>query len=502
MHSQRSSFLRRIGAAVPLVLLLAYGLLVSSPRGEAGGGNALRVIVDPRLELAGMVGRLATDSSPAWPDAPTLIAAGPRLNAQANHPAVRRVRRWVRHGFTPELLAALLMQREPLPGLGAGTSAAGAAELTPAALGALPGAREFDPRAARFDAATMDSLAGELLDFATAVQFDALWPAAEPILARRAAEIEGDPTFKNLTARLSDFFGESPVSRAVVAPTLYGAWRSPFAFYGPAEGQVTVVDRAPGMGRLAPETSLSWACAREFARPLIRRIAAGHAGRIAGLAGYWDYFRQGVAATTLTGWEDCLNAHLFRAIDLRVRPQEDSVERELRISAALEAGLGMIRAVDGSVAGYDRGRGFYRRFADYFPTLLDDLTGLDARLRVQRPRLGLKTSPTLRGLAITEITPGYSAELSGLLKVGDVITAADGRPVRTQEFIAGLVQSKRITDSIELSVERDGAPLSLAVPLSRGRLEYEFFKPAESSRPGTGTPAPADPVPPKGAAGL
>jgi hypothetical protein len=58
MHSRRSSFLRRIGAAVPLVLLLAYGLLVSSPRGEAGGGNALRVIVDPRLELAGMVGRI------------------------------------------------------------------------------------------------------------------------------------------------------------------------------------------------------------------------------------------------------------------------------------------------------------------------------------------------------------------------------------------------------------------------------------------------------------
>lgn len=486
MHMPNSPLLRRIGACLPLVLLLAYGLLVSSPKGEAGGGTTLRVTIDPRLELAGMVGRLATDSSPGWPDDPGLADTAPRLNAQMNHPAVRRVRGWVRHGFTPELLAALLMQREPLPGLAAGAGGTPA----PAALGALPGAREFDPVAAGFTPATLDSLAAELRDFAGAVRFDDTWKVAEPLLTKRAAEIERDPTFRNLTARLTDFFGETPVSRAVVAPTLYGAWRSPFAFNGPAEGQVTVVDRAPGMGRLAPENSLSWACAREYARPLVQRIAAGNTARIAGLAGYWNYFKQGVAATTLTGWEDCLNAHLFRAIDLRVRPQDDAVERELRISSALEAGLGMIRAVDGAVSGYDRSRGLYRRFADYFPTLLDDLTGLEARTRVQRPRLGLKTTPVINGLQITAISPGSAAEASGLLKVGDVITTADGRPVRTQEFIAALVQSKRISDTLELGVERAGTPLTLAVALSQGRIEYEFFRPGEPAPVGTGAVVP------------
>ncbi|TPW02093.1 MAG: hypothetical protein FD129_3249, partial [bacterium] len=113
-----------------------------------------------------------------------------------------------------------------------------------------------------------------------------------------------------------------------------------------------------------------------------------------------------MAATTATTWEDCFNAHLYRAIDLRVRPQEDGLERELRMSSALQAGLGMIRAMDMSMLGFDRGRDFYRRFTDYYPTMLEELAGLEARVRVERPRLGIKVVSTGSGLRIDEILKG------------------------------------------------------------------------------------------------
>lgn len=472
--------IRRLAAVLPLLGLLSYGLLVSSPRGEAARSEALRVAPDERLELAGVVGRLAQDSAPVWPGAPEFQAGTRRLEGAATHPAVERVRRWVRHGFTTELLAALLMQRGPLPGL-----AATGAPAEPARLGSLPGAREFDPKAAGYTPAGLDSLATELEDFQRVTQFPELMAAAAPALERRTTEIETDPTLRNIVARLADFLGESPVGRPTLAPTLFGAWRGPFAFHGPGEGQVTVVDRAPGFGRLTPETSLSWVCAREFARPVITRLGVDNRERVGRLSGYWDYFKQGVAATTTTGWEDCLNAHLFRAIDLRVRAQDDAVERELRVSAALDAGLGMIRAVDGAMGGYDRSRSFYRRFADYYPTLIDNLTGLEARRRVERPRLGIKASPVGTGLRINTIVAGSTAATSGLLKVGDILVSAQGVPLRALDDLVAQVQSRSFGTSIQLEIERGGVRQSIAFPLSSGRVEYEFDRPEHEA----GTPA-------------
>jgi predicted metalloprotease with PDZ domain len=194
-----------------------------------------------------------------------------------------------------------------------------------------------------------------------------------------------------------------------------------------------------------------------------------------------------VAATSTTGWEDCLNAHIFRAIDLRVRPQQDAVERELRISAALQAGLGMIRVVDAAMTGFDRSRGFYQKFTDYYPTLLESLVGLEARVRVERARLGLKVTATGSGIRIDEILKGYSAEQSDL-KVGDVIVEAELRPVLTEEGLASIVQSLPLGKTIEVVVERQGKRLTLPVTLSKGRTEYEFFRPATPDLQ-TGQPA-------------
>jgi hypothetical protein len=334
-----------------------------------------------------------------------------------------------------------------------------------------------EARAGALTPARLDSLAGEARDFAAAARFDALWEATRPSLEARAADIEGDPALENLTARLTDFFGEPTLKKAVIIPSHFGTWKSPFAWPGEGDEAVTVIDRAGAAGRLTPETSLSWICVREFARPAVEKLARAHHEKLATLSGYWDYLRQGVAATSTTGWEDCFNAHLFRAIDLRVRPQDDGVERELRIAGALQAGLGMIRALDLAMTGYDRGRNFYHRFTDYYPTLLEEMVGLEARVRVERPRLGLKVSPTGAGLRILEILPGHSAAGSEL-RAGDVIEEADGRPVLAEDLLAQIVQSHRLGTVLKLTVDRDGARRPVDVTLDKGRVEYEFFKPA------------------------
>lgn len=456
---------------LPVALTLVYGLLVTSPKGEAGRDFRLQVAGDARVELAAILARVAGDPTGVWPVLPGQTDSGPALSRFGNHPASLRVREWMRRGFTSEMLARLLMMRGPLPDL------AGPVSPPPIALLADPGqGSSFDAAAAGITPAAVESLMADTREFARAIDFDAAWESIQPALDARAQDIEEDQTLGSLVARLNDFFGERTVRRPIIIPTFFGPWKGPFALTDPSGEEIRVVDRASGVGRLTPETSLSWVCVREFARPTVEKLAREHREKIASLSDYWNYLKQGIAASTTTGWEDCLNAHLYRAIDLRVRPQEDAAERELRVSSALQAGLGMIRVLDAKMTGFDRSRGFYHRFTDFYPTLLEEMAGLEARVRVQRPRLGLKVVPTRAGLRIDEIVPGFSAEISPL-KPGDIIMEADGRPILAEETLAQMVQSRPMGDSLAVVVERQGQRRQFSVPLTRGRVEYEFFRP-------------------------
>lgn len=473
---------------LPIVALLGYGLLVTPPNGGAAGDTRLEVRLDPRVELAALLARAAGDAGAPWPSenvdgkpASGLGAAEQHINRLQNHPAARRVRSLQRDGLSAEVLAALLLQQGRYPGLETETPA-----LDPKALERLTGGDVLAERPERLSPSVVDSILAEVRDFAVAARFDSLWEAAEPRLEARARSIEQDPTLRSLTARLTDFLGESSGRKPVVIPTLYGTWRSPFGWPVAARDEIVVVDRAENAGKVTPETSLSWTCVREFARPTVERLARQNRDRLASLSGYWGHLKQGMAATTSAGWEDCFDAHLYRAIDLRVRPQEDGVERELRISSALQAGLGMIRAIDAAVTGYDRGRNFYRKFTDFYPTLLEEMAGLEARVRVERPRLGMIATTTGGGLRIEEVLPGWSAEGSPL-KVGDIITEAAGRPVLTEERLIEIVQSHRLGDALPLVVDRRGRTLDVTVLLTKGRIEYEFWKPTRLEV--TGQPA-------------
>lgn len=475
-------------SVLPILALLAYGLLVSSPEGQAAKGRGMVVRPDARVELAALLARAGGDLNAAWPSTtparaddggfalPAVgIRSGPALRQIDRlyaHPAARRVAANRSKGLMSEVLTTILLNRSEWPDMSKLES-----PMDESALARLPGGPTFLGQKELFTPAFLDSLVDEARDFARAAGFDSIFAEAEPLLYARAESIEQDPTLSHLTARLADFFGEPSHSEPTVIPTHYGPWRAPFAVPVENGRRILVIERAESAGKLTPETSLSWICVREFSRPTVERLSRANAERIASLAGYWSYLRQGVAATTSSTWEDCFNAHLYRAIDLRVRLQADGLERELRISSALQAGLGMIRAVDASLLGFDRGRDFYRRLTDYYPTMLEEMAGLEARVRVERPRLGIKVVPTGSGLRIDEILKGHSADGSAL-KVGDVITEADGRPVMKEDRLAEIVQSHRVGTTLPFVVERDGRSQAIDLVLSKGRIEYEFFRPA------------------------
>ncbi len=68
------------------------------------------------------------------------------------------------------------------------------------------------------------------------------------------------------------------------------------------------------------------------------------------------------------------------------------------------------------------------------------------------------------GVLVNEVYPGGPAEQGGL-KVGDVVRAVDGRPVDDPPSLIFRIGSRPVGGSIELSVLRDGAPITIEVEL-------------------------------------
>ena len=75
------------------------------------------------------------------------------------------------------------------------------------------------------------------------------------------------------------------------------------------------------------------------------------------------------------------------------------------------------------------------------------------------------------GVRLTDVFKERSAEKAGL-KVGDIITAIDGDPVRAsrpedQDVFPAMVRQRRVGQAVELSVIRDGREIAFAVTLER-----------------------------------
>ncbi|TPW02092.1 MAG: hypothetical protein FD129_3248 [bacterium] len=92
--------IRALLSALPILALIAYGLLVSSPDGQAAKGRGMVVRPDPRVELAALLSRAGGDLNSAWPASETrrLDADGfPLPGAGGGGQAERIISRLNRH---------------------------------------------------------------------------------------------------------------------------------------------------------------------------------------------------------------------------------------------------------------------------------------------------------------------------------------------------------------------------------------------------------------------
>ena len=74
------------------------------------------------------------------------------------------------------------------------------------------------------------------------------------------------------------------------------------------------------------------------------------------------------------------------------------------------------------------------------------------------------------GVLVNEVYPGGPAERAGL-KVGDIVSAVDGRPVDDPPSLVFRIGSRAVGGTVKLSLLRDGKPLTVAVELRRAPEE-------------------------------
>ncbi len=73
------------------------------------------------------------------------------------------------------------------------------------------------------------------------------------------------------------------------------------------------------------------------------------------------------------------------------------------------------------------------------------------------------------GIAVVTVAPGSAAEQAGLRGAsngnGDVITAIDGKPMKSFDALANYIDSKSVGDKVTLTVHRDGKTIQLTATL-------------------------------------
>ena len=94
----------------------------------------------------------------------------------------------------------------------------------------------------------------------------------------------------------------------------------------------------------------------------------------------------------------------------------------------------------------------------------DVLAQLKENHKVVRPFVGVRGRSAREGVELTKLHEDGPAARAGL-QAGDVVITIDGVEVRTFGGLLAEVERHAVGDSVELEVERDGAPLEVTVPL-------------------------------------
>lgn len=80
------------------------------------------------------------------------------------------------------------------------------------------------------------------------------------------------------------------------------------------------------------------------------------------------------------------------------------------------------------------------------------------------PFIGVRTEAAEGGCRVVVIVPGSGAERAGL-KVGDVLTSADGSPLRTPDDVLEVLSTREVGDQVVFELVRGEAPQSVTVTL-------------------------------------
>src|SRR5262245_31582658 len=87
-------------AGLPVAITIVYGLIVSSPAGEAARESRLVVRPDQRVEIAALLARCAGRDDARWPPGVDVPASVREIAKNGNDPALVRLRGWSERGFT------------------------------------------------------------------------------------------------------------------------------------------------------------------------------------------------------------------------------------------------------------------------------------------------------------------------------------------------------------------------------------------------------------------
>jgi S1-C subfamily serine protease len=102
--------------------------------------------------------------------------------------------------------------------------------------------------------------------------------------------------------------------------------------------------------------------------------------------------------------------------------------------------------------------------------------------KVTRPGLGIHIVPDqiakqlrVTGVIVVEVVPDGPAAKAGLrptviengrVRLGDVITAIDGKPVRKVKDLFSVLDGHKVGDRLIVTVQRDGSPVKLDIQLT------------------------------------
>jgi putative serine protease PepD len=103
-------------------------------------------------------------------------------------------------------------------------------------------------------------------------------------------------------------------------------------------------------------------------------------------------------------------------------------------------------------------------FAVSANTVRDVIPRLARGEKIERPYLGVTTTPDSRGAGVVEVAPAGPAAGAGV-QAGDVITSVDGRSVSEPEDVSEAISGKEPGDQVRVELVRDGEPRSITITL-------------------------------------